>query len=193
MKWKTPEKFKKATLGKAIDYDGAYGVQCVDLFSYFCAKQIGRVASTGNGQARGFWKVTRNSVEKLGFQSITKKTDLTVGDWIITDDGDYGHIGMVTKIIKKGAMVKLLGENQPKKYTTEINYSLSKFLGAFRYKGWTTIIRTTTSTKKYYKVKAGDTLSAIAKKYNTTVKQLAKWNNIADVNLIVVGQKIRVK
>lgn len=39
-----------------------------------------------------------------------------------------------------------------------------------------------------YTVKAGDTLSAIAKKYGTTVSELARLNNISNVNLIVVGQ-----
>ena len=51
------------------------------------------------------------------------------------------------------------------------------------------------STKEpvYYTVKKGDTLSGIAEKYNTTVSQLASWNNIKNVNLINVGQKLRVK
>jgi LysM repeat protein len=48
-------------------------------------------------------------------------------------------------------------------------------------------------TKEYYTVKKGDTLSGIAKKYKTTVKQLADCNNIKDVNKISVGQKLRVK
>lgn len=41
-----------------------------------------------------------------------------------------------------------------------------------------------------YTVKKGDTLSAIAKKYNTTVKKLASLNNIKNVNKIYVGQKL---
>lgn len=45
----------------------------------------------------------------------------------------------------------------------------------------------------YYVVKAGDTLSAIAKKYGTTVAQLVKMNCIKNANLIYVNQKIRVK
>lgn len=45
----------------------------------------------------------------------------------------------------------------------------------------------------YYTVKAGDTLSGIAKKYGTTVNRLASWNNIANVNKIYVGQRLRVK
>jgi len=47
--------------------------------------------------------------------------------------------------------------------------------------------------KVYYTIQRGDTLGKIAKKYGTTVSQLAKWNNIKNVNLIYAGQKIRVK
>ena len=38
-----------------------------------------------------------------------------------------------------------------------------------------------------YIVKRGDTLSGIARRYNTTVSNLAKLNNIKNVNLIYVG------
>lgn len=43
-----------------------------------------------------------------------------------------------------------------------------------------------------YTVKAGDTLSAIAKKYGTTVSAIAKKNNIKDVNLIYTGQMLKI-
>ena len=45
----------------------------------------------------------------------------------------------------------------------------------------------------YYTVKAGDTLSGIAKKFGQTQKQLIAWNNIKNKNLILKGQKLRVK
>lgn len=43
-----------------------------------------------------------------------------------------------------------------------------------------------------YTVKKGDTLSAIAKKYGTTVKALVAENNIKDKNVIHVGQKLKI-
>lgn len=43
-----------------------------------------------------------------------------------------------------------------------------------------------------YTVVKGDTLSAIAKKYNTTVSKLAELNNISNVNLIYVGQVLKL-
>ena len=45
----------------------------------------------------------------------------------------------------------------------------------------------------YYTVKKGDTLSAISKKFGTTQKQIMAWNNIKNKNLIITGQKLRVK
>lgn len=44
----------------------------------------------------------------------------------------------------------------------------------------------------YYKVLLGDTLSGIANKFNTTVEELVRINNIKDVNLIYVNQILRV-
>lgn len=52
---------------------------------------------------------------------------------------------------------------------------------------------TTETSNVYYVVKRGDTLSGIAKKYNTTYQTLADWNNIKNPNLITVGQKLIVK
>lgn len=46
---------------------------------------------------------------------------------------------------------------------------------------------------EYYTVKKGDTLSGIAKKFNTTVSTLQKLNNIKNANLIYINQKIRIK
>ena len=50
----------------------------------------------------------------------------------------------------------------------------------------------TSSNNTTYTVKKGDTLTAIAKKYNTTVTRLKQFNNIKDVNKIYVGQIIKV-
>ena len=43
-----------------------------------------------------------------------------------------------------------------------------------------------------YTVKKGDTLSQIAVDYHTTVKDLAAKNNIKNVDLIYVGQKLKI-
>ena len=45
----------------------------------------------------------------------------------------------------------------------------------------------------YYTIQRGDTLSAIAQKYNTSVEELARLNNISNVNLIYAGSQIKIK
>lgn len=54
-------------------------------------------------------------------------------------------------------------------------------------------LNSTNSSNITYVVKSGDTLSEIAKKYETTVAKLVKDNNIKNANLINVGQKIIIK
>ena len=44
-----------------------------------------------------------------------------------------------------------------------------------------------------YRIKAGDSLADIEKKYNVTVDQLMKWNNIEEGGVLTVGQLLKVK
>lgn len=46
---------------------------------------------------------------------------------------------------------------------------------------------------KLHYVKKGETLSKIAKQYNTTVSELVKLNNIKNKNLIKIGQILKIK
>lgn len=48
------------------------------------------------------------------------------------------------------------------------------------------------SSRKTYVVKAGDTLTKIANKFNTTVKAIADLNKIEDPNIIITGQKLKI-
>ncbi len=43
-----------------------------------------------------------------------------------------------------------------------------------------------------YKVKSGDTLGAIARKYRVSVAQLQKWNNLRSANSLRVGQRLSI-
>ena len=43
-----------------------------------------------------------------------------------------------------------------------------------------------------YIVKKGDTLNSIAKRYNTTIKELMTYNGIKNANAIQIGQKIKI-
>lgn len=71
--------------------------------------------------------------------------------------------------------------------TAEQNLEMIRLLGG--------TVQTTQEIKPshtVYAVKRGDTLSGIAKRYNTTYQALAQYNHIADPNRIYVGQKINI-
>ncbi len=53
--------------------------------------------------------------------------------------------------------------------------------------------RAEAAAMKYHKVRSGDTLSGIAKKYGTTVKKLCQLNKIRETKVLQIGQKIRVR
>ena len=78
------------------------------------------------------------------------------------------------------------------------NYNPEKTAAAI-YKGICTALAITedqqpsTNDEEYYIVKYGDTLWGISRRFNTTVDKLVVLNNIANRDLINVGQKLRVK
>jgi len=47
-------------------------------------------------------------------------------------------------------------------------------------------------TRIPYRVKRGDTLSELAKKFHCTVEQLCQWNGIKDPNVIDVDQLLTI-
>jgi LysM repeat protein len=49
-----------------------------------------------------------------------------------------------------------------------------------------------TPRPKTYKVRSGDTMSAIAARFGTTIAEIAALNNIANPSLIRVGQVLRI-
>ena len=44
-----------------------------------------------------------------------------------------------------------------------------------------------------YQIQPGDTLGAVSKKFNVSLDQLMRWNNIKDPNLVTVGQQLKIK
>ncbi|MFJ8260260.1 N-acetylmuramoyl-L-alanine amidase [Peribacillus asahii] len=52
---------------------------------------------------------------------------------------------------------------------------------------------TAASAKKYHTVVKGDTVSAIAREYDTTIAKIKSLNNLDDKYMIQIGQKLRVK
>lgn len=54
-------------------------------------------------------------------------------------------------------------------------------------------VRAEQAAMKYHKVRSGDTLSGIARKYGTTVRKLCQLNKIKETKILQIGQKLRVR
>lgn len=98
----TFNEFVKTYLNKAVDYDGAYGVQCVDLAKLYIKKVIG-VEPQAIGNAHAYYDDFDKTYLKKYFKRIpykagvqAQKGDLVV--WGKNYDGksEHGHIAIAT-------------------------------------------------------------------------------------------------
>lgn len=155
--------WKAATIGNEYDLDGYYGCQCWDYASLFW-RNVGfgkGYPLTGNGYAYGCWTLERNNNTGDQFDLIYNLNEVKVGDIVVLDQGrfqgdDTGHIAFADENYNGTNNMYLLGQNQENaspvtgyKVTLTI-MNVSKFLGAFRYKGWHTPPTPTGLTKKHF-------------------------------------------
>lgn len=136
----TPTEFKDYTLGKCWNTDDHYGAMCWDLGDLYWQNYADRRLSTcGTGAAKGTWEGDCKYVNAGNdFELITDPHDLQAGDWVVFNNGTWGHIGMSLGRYNNG-YVSLLGQNQGGSScegggssTNIVNISLKHFSGAFR-------------------------------------------------------------
>ena len=97
----TLEEFVKNYKGKKVDYDNAYGAQCVDLFRQYTKEALGISEHTGpcatSGGAKDlFLDYSRMPIEKKYFIRSTQKNWIP-GDvliWDRTEKNQYGHVAI---------------------------------------------------------------------------------------------------
>lgn len=100
-------------IGKKTDYDGVYGVQCVDLIDCYIADCLAlKKGFWGNAK---YWWTNRNSSKWLkdNFEFVTpkyKNGELKAGDIGIRTLGTYGHIFVVKEPTANGK-VKYYDQN----------------------------------------------------------------------------------
>ena len=169
--------FKNYVINKCWNTDGHYGAQCWDLGDLFWQNYAGRNLSTcGTGAAKGAWNCKEQNAGK-DFELVYDKTKIKAGDWVIFNNGQFGHVGMALGNYNNG-YVALLGQNQGGSACTGggssaniINISLNAFSGAFRPKTYVepepkpeptpTPTPAKTEDCKQVSVVAGDTMSEI--------------------------------
>lgn len=101
--------------GKKVDFDGAYGAQCVDLFRQYC-KDVLEIPHTGsvNGAKDLYWKYKELPNEVKYFNRFPL-SELLLGDasikcgdvaiWDETGSNKYGHVAIVIDRLPDGLLV----------------------------------------------------------------------------------------
>lgn len=150
--------------GKKTDYDGAYGVQCVDLIDCYIAECLGlEIGFFGNAK---YWWTNKNKSAwlKKNFTFITptyKNGELKKGDIGIRTSGTYGHIFVVAEPTKNGK-IKYYDQNATgngdKMTLREKSYSSANINGVLRPKNQKNLTESTSKT--YKKVDANGGLNA---------------------------------
>lgn len=180
--------------GWAMTYSAAW---CAAAASAFAIKTF------GVSKAKKYFPLSANCgtiITKAKKMGIWVESDSHIpkgGDWILYDWSDSGggdnvggpdHVGTVYKV--SNSKIYVIEGNKSNAVGKRILAVNGRYIRGFVTPKYSTMAKgKTTST---YTVKRGDTLSAIAKKYGTTVKAIAAENGIKNVNLIYVGQKLKI-
>lgn len=180
--------------GWAMTYSAAW---CAAAASAFAIKTF------GVSKAKKYFPLSANCgtiITKAKKMGIWVESDSHIpkgGDWILYDWSDSGggdnvggpdHVGTVDKV--SNSKIYVIEGNKSNAVGKRILAVNGRYIRGFVTPKYSTMAKgKTTST---YTVKRGDTLSAIAKKYGTTVKAIAAENGIKNVNLIYVGQKLKI-
>ena len=135
---KTPQAFYNEYNGKVVDYDGAYGAQCVDGFKVFCKWAGIPVKATPNNWADGYWY----SRDKLGFSQYFEyvvNKQYRNGDWVIWARNSVSHPSSHIAMWYQG---KEFGENQGGNRGFCLkSTNFNDALGALRWKGFGSMMK----------------------------------------------------
>lgn len=178
----------KKYLGKKTDFDGAYGVQCVDLAKCYIHNVLG-ITPQAIGDAKEYWN-KRNSSKYLedNFTPVTptyKDGDLKAGDIGIRATGKYGHIFVIAEPTKDGK-VKYYDQNGLGKGDAmtlrEKPYNSKYITGVLRPKNQKNIdvAKNATTTKKEISYKVKITAGALNVRASGSVN--SKINDVVHKN-----------
>lgn len=126
--------FINKTLGKAIDVDGAYGCQCVDLFNYFNKLYNNGVYinCSPSGYARSLAENKANN-GILNYYQETAVNNMITGTVVVYGNcsvAPSSHVAFFVKDNGNGTF-QALQQNAPKPYVTLSNMPYTGIIGAF--------------------------------------------------------------
>ena len=194
--WKSPAIFQYSSHGKLSGYSGNLDMDIAYLDAAgwkAYAKAAGHNTKTETSSSTEKAQESAPSGSTLDLAYGVMKDKYGKGDERKKKLGSrYDEVQTMINHIATASVATLAAEVKQGKYG---NDEIRKTVLGSRYDEVQKIINSQAaeSSKVYYTVKSGDTLSGIAKKYGTTYQKIAQLNGISNPNRIYPGQKIRVK
>mgnify|MGYP003298076894 CR=1 FL=1 len=192
-KWYTPTKI--AQLQK---YKGAWAFDCVCLIkSILWGFDFNKTEKNGGAKynSNGVPDVNADGILNYCTKVSTNFNNIPVGAivWMVGHVGVYVGNGQVIECTPKwsnNVQYSNLGNIGNK----EGHYRNWSKWGTLKWINYVDVLDTNIKeeTSNTYTVKAGDTLTKIAKAYGTTYQHLAKINGISNPNIIKVGQVLKI-
>ena len=91
------DEFITKYMGKKVDFDGAYGAQCVDLFRQYCQDVLGLPHTGSVDGAKDLYEKYSNLPNEVKYFERFSRGVVT-GDVVIwgpTEKNPYGHVAIV--------------------------------------------------------------------------------------------------
>ena len=135
------DEFITKYIGKKVDFDGAFGAQCVDLARQYWKEGLGILEHTGPCSTTGgakdlFLDYDKMPIEKKYFTKIPKNKAFVPGDtliWDSTETNKYGHVAIYLGKLNNSLIV--FEQNGFKQDGAKVTVrSKEKLLGALRKK-----------------------------------------------------------
>ena len=102
----TLTQFIKKYFGTKVDFDNAFGAQCVDLYRQYCKDVLGIAQTPAVTGAKDI-------IDKPGSLSVIREAataDYSTGDvliWGATPSNEYGHVAILVSIYNTGNFIVL--------------------------------------------------------------------------------------
>jgi hypothetical protein len=118
--------------GHCVDFDGLYGAQCVDLFSYYNRDVVG-AAFVSVDYAYQIWNAHDTSkYDQVSASATAHKGDVAIYDSSLPGSGGAGHVAIVLADVN-GSTLNVFDQNNPVGACSQVhNFSKSHLLGYLR-------------------------------------------------------------
>jgi len=200
----TVEQFVKKYEGGTWDFDGYYGVQCVDLFNFYNRDVVGgeRLGTPVTNGARDLFEVD-SSARRAYYDVVSASADLVVGDVLVYGEPHgravengvqkfYGHVAMY---IGNNNLIESNARNGI--YTSVDPVFKNGLLGILRPREFAIQsapqdVPQQTQNKNKHKIVAGDTFWGIEEAYNWDHGTLQQLNPELNPLTLAIGSDINV-